>query len=64
LAGQLIHASSNLTVLPAYRRSMPMRDLASRLATLNLAATMLILAGTILLMVAIFSDRDRKRAVG
>ncbi len=60
LVGRAVSAGGNLMTLPAYRGSMPIAELAGRIAMLNLLATVLVLAGTILLMLAIFADRDRK----
>ncbi len=64
LLGQMVHAGGTLMTLPAYRGEMPIRELGIRLAAINLAGTMLTLAGTILLLLALFADRDTKQPVG
>jgi hypothetical protein len=45
--------------LPAYRGDMPVRELAIWLATINYLATFLTVAAMVLLIVAIFTDRER-----
>jgi uncharacterized membrane protein len=58
----LVHASGTLMTLPAYRGSLSLSELGVRLAVINLAGVVLTLAGTIILLLAIFADRDRKAA--
>jgi hypothetical protein len=64
LAARIVSTGGNLMTLPQYRGSMTIQELTGRLAMLNLVATLLILAGTIVLIVALFADRDKKPALG
>jgi hypothetical protein len=59
LLATLIRAASTLMTLPEYRGNMPIRELAIQLATLNYLATFLTVAAMVLLMVAIFTGRER-----
>jgi hypothetical protein len=59
LLGALIRAGGTLMTLPEYRGDMPVRELAIRLAAINYLATFLTIVATVLLMVAIFTDRER-----
>jgi hypothetical protein len=60
LLGQLIRIGGTLMTLPAYRGSTPIHELGARLALISLVGTMVILGGTIVLLLAIFADRDKK----
>jgi hypothetical protein len=64
LVGRAVSAGGNLMTLPQYRGSMSIQELTGRLTMLNLVATLLVLTGTIVLMVALFTDRDEKAALG
>ena len=60
LIGQLVRASGTLLTLPQNRGTMTVAELGARLGSINLVGTMLALAGTILVMLAIFADRNQK----
>lgn len=64
LIARMIGAGGTLMLLPAYRGSTPLTQLTGRLATINLAATLLSVGGTIVLMIALFVDREKKPAIG
>jgi hypothetical protein len=59
LLGALIRAAGTLMTLPEYRGDMPVMQLAIRLAATNYLATLLTVAAMVLLMVAIFTERER-----
>ncbi len=59
LLGALIRAASLVMALPQYRGDMPVRELGVRLAWTNYMATFLTAAAMVLLIVAIFTDRER-----
>lgn len=60
LLGQLVRAGGTLLTLPQNRGTMPVTELARRLASISLVGALLTLAGTILVLLAIFADRDKK----
>ena len=60
LVAQLMHAGSLLMTLPAYRGTLTIAELGSRLAAINLLATVLTVAATVMLLIAIFTDRETK----
>ena len=62
LLSTLVHASATLMTLPAYRGSMALSELGVRLALINLVTVVLTLGGTILVLLAIFADRDKRLA--
>ena len=62
LLGQLVRVHGTLLMLPANRGSTPLRELATQLAMINLLGVLLALGGTILLLLAIFADRDKRPA--
>ena len=62
LLSTLVHASGTLMTLPAYRDNLSLSELGTRLAMINLAGVVLTLAGTIILLLAIFAGRDRNPA--
>jgi hypothetical protein len=61
LVGQLARIAATVMTLPSFRGSTSIRDLGFRLTVINLTATALILAGTILLLLAIFAGRSPER---
>jgi hypothetical protein len=61
LLGQLVRLGSTLVTLSNLRDSIPTRELRTWLTAINYAATALTLAGAILLLLAIFADRDKQR---
>jgi hypothetical protein len=61
LLGQLLRIGGTLMTLPAYRGSTPIHELGTRLALINLVGTTVILGGTIVLLLAIFADRDKRQ---
>jgi hypothetical protein len=60
LLGQLIRVSATVMTLPAYRGSTPIHELSTRLTLINIVGTLAIVAGTIVLLLAIFAGRDKK----
>jgi hypothetical protein len=63
LLATLIRAAGTLMTLPEYRGDMPVRELATRLAAINYLATFVVVAATVFLMVAIFTDRERSEGL-
>jgi hypothetical protein len=59
LLGALIRAAGPLMTLPQYRGDMPASELAIRLTVTNYMATFLTAAAMVLLIAAIFTDRER-----
>src|SRR5262245_55278603 len=60
LLAQLIRAAGPLRTLPAYRDSMSVRELSTWFMITGLITTVLTLGGIILLLLAIFADRNKK----
>jgi hypothetical protein len=55
----LIRGTATLMTLPEFRGNMPVNELSIRIGTINILATLLTVAAMVLLMVAIFTDRER-----
>jgi hypothetical protein len=63
LFSALVRAAGTLMTLPEYRGSMTVRELATQLAAINYLATFLAVAAMVLLMLAIFTDRERREGL-
>jgi len=60
LLSQLVRAANTIMTLPPYRGSMSARELGARFMITSIITMMLTLGGMILLLLAIFADRDKK----
>jgi hypothetical protein len=56
----LIRGTATLMTLPEFHGNMPINELSIRIGTINILATLLTVAAMVLLIVAIFTDRDRQ----
>jgi formate hydrogenlyase subunit 3/multisubunit Na+/H+ antiporter MnhD subunit len=60
LLAAMVRAAATVLTLPEYRGNLSIQELGVRLASINLGASALTIAGTVLVLLAVFADRSEK----